>query len=210
MWGTGVTCVSKAGIKGTRMWEHQPEARWGATVVQPHKKGEPGSDLPFKVKCVMNKCIVGFFFSQGCYSRSFPPSSYKYWFWGEGADQGLREGMGRKAGAGRVAWNHCFLQTSCTMKPSSATAPFQQCSFGACVFVLVSRVWCVGVNLLPLCPATDVDHKAPGLWRCSSVIREEFFAEWSFWWGAFWWLCLKYTYWEKVHRSRTSATKSVQ
>lgn len=151
-----------------------------------------------------------FFFSQGCYSRSFPPSSYKYWFWGEGADQGLREEIGRKAGAGRVAWNHCFLQTSCTMKPSSATAPFQQCRFGACVFVLVSRVWYVGVNLLPLCPATDVDHKAPGLWRCSSVIREEFFAEWSFWWGAFWWLCVKYTYWEKVHWSRTSAAKSVQ
>lgn len=54
--------MSKAGIKGRRMLEHQPEAHWGVTVVQPHEKGELGSDLPFKVKCVMNKCIVGFFF----------------------------------------------------------------------------------------------------------------------------------------------------
>lgn len=59
--------MPKAGIKGRRMWEHQPEAHWGATVVQPHKKGEPGSDLLFKVKCVMNKCFVGLFFS-----RTFP------------------------------------------------------------------------------------------------------------------------------------------
>lgn len=55
--------MSKAGIKGGRMWEHQPETHWDATVVQPHKKGEPGSDLPFKVKCVTNKCIVELFFS---------------------------------------------------------------------------------------------------------------------------------------------------
>lgn len=64
--------MSKAGIKGTRMWEHQPEARWAATVVQPHKKGEPGSDLPFKVKCVMNKCIVGFFFLRVVIPDHFP------------------------------------------------------------------------------------------------------------------------------------------
>lgn len=41
--------------------ERQPEAHWAATVVQPREKGEPGSDLPFKIKCMMNKCIVGYF-----------------------------------------------------------------------------------------------------------------------------------------------------
>lgn len=64
--------MSKAGIKGKRMWKHQPEAHWGATVVQPHKKGEPGSDLPFKVKCVMNKCFVGLFFLWVVIPEHFP------------------------------------------------------------------------------------------------------------------------------------------
>lgn len=64
------------------------------------------------------------------------------------------------------------------MKPRSGRAPFQQRRFGACVFVLalhtLSSVRYVGVNLLPVCPGTDVDHKASGLWRRSSIIREEF------------------------------------
>lgn len=55
------------------MWEHQLEARWGATVVQPHKKGETGSDLPFKIKCAMNKCIVGFFFFPGLLFQTISP-----------------------------------------------------------------------------------------------------------------------------------------
>lgn len=75
VWEAGcVTCAAKAEIKGGRRWEHQPAARWAAAVVQPHKKREAGSDLPFKMKCVMNKCIVGFFFSKVVKSRSFPPS----------------------------------------------------------------------------------------------------------------------------------------
>lgn len=64
--------MAKAEIKGGRTWEHQLEARWGATVVQPHKKGEIGSDLPFKIKCAMNKCIVGFFFSKVVIPDHFP------------------------------------------------------------------------------------------------------------------------------------------
>lgn len=64
--------MAKAEIKGGRRWEHQPTAHWGASVVQPHKKGEAGSDLPFKMKCVMNKCIVEFFFPRLLIPDHFP------------------------------------------------------------------------------------------------------------------------------------------
>lgn len=50
------------------------------------------------------------------------------------------------------------------MNPSSATTLFQQRRLGVCIFVLVSSVGYIRVNLLPLCPGTDADHKAPGLW----------------------------------------------
>lgn len=60
MWRAGcVACAAKAEIKGGRTWEHQLEACWGATVVRPHQKGEPESDLPSKINCVMNKHLVG-------------------------------------------------------------------------------------------------------------------------------------------------------
>jgi len=62
----------KAGVKGGGTQEHELEAHWGATVARPHKKGEPGSDLPFKIKGAMNKCMVGFFFSRVVIPDHFP------------------------------------------------------------------------------------------------------------------------------------------
>lgn len=69
------------------------------------------------------------YFSPGCYSRTFPLPATNTDFLGARADMGLREANGRKAGAGGVVWNPCFLQTSYTVKPRSATAPFQQHRF---------------------------------------------------------------------------------
>lgn len=73
-------CVAKAEMKGGRPWEHQLKVCWGAAVVQLREKGEPGSDLPFKTKCAMNKCIAGLFgvfFPRVVIPDYFPPSSYK-------------------------------------------------------------------------------------------------------------------------------------
>lgn len=66
-----------------------------------------------------------------------------------------------------------FLTNLLYYETKICTSSLQQPRFGAWVFVLVSSVR-YGVTLLPLCPGTGVDHKASGLWRCSSVIREEF------------------------------------
>lgn len=87
--------MSKAGIKGRRMWEHQPEAHWGATVVQPHKRREPGSDLLFKVKCVKNKCIVGFFFS-GLLFQSISPFQLQISILRRGSRSGAQRGNGEE------------------------------------------------------------------------------------------------------------------
>lgn len=174
MWGTGITCVcQRQGLKeegcGNISQRHT-----GVPLLCSHLRRESQDLICLLKSNVWWINALWDYFSPGCCSRTFPPSSYKYWFWGEGADQGLRGVVEKKAGVGGVAWNPCFLQTSCTLKPRSAAAPLQQPRFGACVSVLVSSVRYVGVNLLPLCPGTDVGHKASGLWRCSSGIREEF------------------------------------